>query len=358
MKKIIFFLLAIIVSIFFTHIILESNIMRIGQKEAAKLRDELHNLNINSIDDNEFYYKTLYYITASGEGFSAEVYKDSKGKLTIGYGFNMDRGDASRNEWDDVFKNYNLSFDEAKKGNLAITTDQALMLKKHGIQKRERELEKIYAPYWHQMRLNERAILTDMYYQLPALVGQKTKIAKFMKEYYKTNKIIYFDMAVVEIKEHSSFSKNPADKAGLQNRNNIRAIIFDSRDCPLYSMPHDELIPVSKQIKVTLGETIIPREVSDNFPKSNNHGDYYIWRTRMDDKVRSTHKEFEGKVFRHEDDMNHPTEEYGCRCYKQKLPIHAVIIDEEEDDDNQTIDDIVKQYEFQRFPEEILIPIR
>ncbi|MDP5110499.1 MAG: hypothetical protein NWP47_03850 [Rickettsiaceae bacterium] len=72
--------------------------MEINPKEAAKLRDELHNLDIHGSDDREVYYEKLYYIIASGEGFSSKIYRDSKDILTIGYGFNMDRGNASRNE--------------------------------------------------------------------------------------------------------------------------------------------------------------------------------------------------------------------------------------------------------------------
>jgi len=70
--------------------------MEINQKEAAKLRDELHNLDIHNVNDHEVYYEKLYYIIASGEGFSSKIYGDSKSILTIGYGFNMDRGNASK----------------------------------------------------------------------------------------------------------------------------------------------------------------------------------------------------------------------------------------------------------------------
>lgn len=332
MKKVKIFLLALIAILFGAYIadiILERNIMRIDAQEAAKLRDKLHNLDIGNVCDNEIYYQTLYYITASGEGFKPKVYTDTNGKLTIGFGFNMDRGAASENEWNNIFKG-EVSFDKAKRGEIEISREQALMLKKHGITKREIELAKIYAPYWNQMRLNERAILTDLYYQSPELAGKKTRIAKYMKEYYKTNKVTYLDLAVTEIRDHSSYAKNPLTRIGLQNRNNIREIIFDSRNSLLFSVPHDELIPKGKELEVTLGKTIISREISEKYPVSNNLGDYYIWRTRMDDKVRSGHQELEGKVFKHEDDAQYPGKDFGCRCYRENLPIHAVIIENEE----------------------------
>lgn len=132
--------------------------MEINPKEAAKIRDELHNLDIHSFDDREEYYEKLYYIIASGEGFSSKIYRDSKGILTIGHGFNMDRGNASRNEWNQIFKGL-ISFDEAKNGDSMITKEQARMLKRYGVENREKELAKIYDPYWEKMRLNERAIV-------------------------------------------------------------------------------------------------------------------------------------------------------------------------------------------------------
>jgi len=302
--------------------------MEIGAKESAKLRDELHNLDILNSDDREIYYNKLYYIIASGEGFSPEAYKDSKNLLTIGYGFNMDRGDASKNEWNKIFKG-SISFDSAKEGAIEITKEQARMLKQYGVTAREEEIAKIYDPYWDRMRLNEKAMLTDLYYQSPKLVGKGTKFSKYLKEYYKTGDAHYLELAVTEVKLYSSYSKNPIERIGLQNRNNIRAIILDSRACFLYSNPHDKLIPEDKKLKITLRQTIIPKYISSSFPKSNKLGDYYIWRTLRDDKVRSTHKEFEGKVFKHEYKIMHPGDDYGCRCYKERLPIHAEIIKQE-----------------------------
>lgn len=301
--------------------------MEIGEKVAAKLRDELHNLDIRDFFDREVYYDKLLYIIASGEGFKPKIYRDTKGILTIGYGFNMDRGSASRNEWNNIFKRA-LSFDAAKNGEIEITKEQARALKKFGVGLREKELAKIYAPYWDKMRLNERAILTDLYYQQPKLADDNTRFYVNLKEYYRTGNPDYFELAITEVKLHSSYSKNPIERIGLQNRNNIRAIILDSRVSPLYSNPRDELIPEDKKIRITLGETIIPREVSAKFPKTSDIGDYYIWRTRIDDKVRSSHAEHEGRVFRHDAQMMHPGEDYNCRCYKERLSINAEIIEQ------------------------------
>ena len=47
-----------------------------------------------------------------------------------------------------------------------------------------------------------------------------------------------------------------------------------------------------------------------------NEQDYYIWRTKGDNKVRDRHKEREGKVFNWHmpPTGGHPGEDYNCRC--------------------------------------------
>ncbi|MDC0865053.1 hypothetical protein OAP56_03815, partial [Rickettsiaceae bacterium] len=106
--------------------------MKIEREEAAWLRDELHNLDIGNKDDSDMYYRKLFHIIASGEDFKPRTYGDSKKIPTIGYGFNMGRGDASRKEWDAVFGD-SISFDDAKSGKISITKRQAIALKRFGI---------------------------------------------------------------------------------------------------------------------------------------------------------------------------------------------------------------------------------
>jgi GH24 family phage-related lysozyme (muramidase) len=340
MKKIIIFSLIIFICAIYFY---KERRMKIGPEEAARIRDELHNLDIRGFDDRKIYYDKLYYIIASGEGFSSTAYKDSHGLWTIGYGFNMDRGGASRREWNEIFEGL-ISFDDAKSGKIQITEEQGRMLKRYGVEKREKELSEIYSSCWDKMRLNERAILTDLYYQAPSLANGKTRISNHIEEYYRTGVEDYLQLAVTEVQLYSSHSPDPATRIGLQNRNNIRAIILDSRKSPLYSNPKDELIPEIKKIEIIPGKTVISREISDKFPKSNNHGDYYIWRTKMDGKVRASHQELEGKVFKYEDkNMKHPEEDPGCRCKAERLPIHAKIIEEEKD---ESLEEDLKQDDF------------
>ena len=50
-----------------------------------------------------------------------------------------------------------------------------------------------------------------------------------------------------------------------------------------------------------------------------NERDYYIWRTRKDEKVRDRHKEREGKIFNWHvpPTGGHPGEDYNCRCWAE-----------------------------------------
>jgi hypothetical protein len=74
-------------------------------------------------------------------------------------------------------------------------------------------------------------------------------------------------------------------------------------------------------------EIDVPSENAPN-PKLNdiladdmqkNPQDYYIWRTKKDDKVRSAHAEREGEIFNWHvpPTGGHPGEDYNCRCWAE-----------------------------------------
>ena len=73
-----------------------------------------------------------------------------------------------------------------------------------------------------------------------------------------------------------------------------------------------------KQIDVADEYAINPQLdsiISDDMTKNPN--DYYIWRTRKDDKVRGKHAEREGKIFNKHipPEGGNPGEDYNCRCW-------------------------------------------
>ena len=75
-----------------------------------------------------------------------------------------------------------------------------------------------------------------------------------------------------------------------------------------------------KQIDVADENAINPQInsiLADDMAKNPN--DYYIWRTRQDDKVRSKHAEREGKIFNKHipPEGGNPGEDYNCRCWAE-----------------------------------------
>ena len=75
-----------------------------------------------------------------------------------------------------------------------------------------------------------------------------------------------------------------------------------------------------KQIDVADENAVNPQLdtiISDDMHKNPN--DYYIWRTKGDDKVRSKHAEREGKIFNKHipPEGGNPGEDYNCRCWAE-----------------------------------------
>lgn len=60
----------------------------------------------------------------------------------------------------------------------------------------------------------------------------------------------------------------------------------------------------------------------DQLRQTNVGVEQYIWRTSLDERVRDSHREKEGKVFDWNDppaDTGHPGEDYQCRCYAEPV---------------------------------------
>ena len=61
--------------------------------------------------------------------------------------------------------------------------------------------------------------------------------------------------------------------------------------------------------------------------RMSEEGQYYIWNTRQDSKVRSEHAERHGYIFEWDNppEGGHPGEAPGCRCWATPLPTKAGI---------------------------------
>lgn len=303
--------------------------MKINEKEAIELRDKLHNLGTTRYE-LDLYREKLHYIIAASEDYSPTIYENKEGDLIIGYDYNMDIKFLSEEEWNHIFKG-TKSFNLAKQGLVGVTEEEARRLKTNKVDKISRELYQIFDPYWRGMRRNEKAILTEIYYHNKEFIQEGTNLFKYVIEYQKTSDEHYLELAVNEIRSNLDNAKNWLEKDRLKNINNIRAIIFDSRKCPLYSKPDDVLIPLNKRIEVIIGKTVISRETSAKFVKESEYCPYYIWRTRINGTLCPEHKNLEGKVFRY-GDIDSPGEERNCTCYAERVPLNITIIELDEND--------------------------
>ena len=48
----------------------------------------------------------------------------------------------------------------------------------------------------------------------------------------------------------------------------------------------------------------------------------------MDDNVSSNHTKYKGRVFRYGVQMVRPSQDYNCRCYKERITINDEIIEQ------------------------------
>lgn len=176
-----------------------------------------------------------------------------------------------------------------------------------------------------RLRMNERLVIEDCFFNGPKLVNSSTNFYKNMRDYYKIGDIQHLKLAVIEIRDKS----NPDKKKGVQTRRNGQAIILDSPDpkSQFYSAPGAPRMPA--KIVAKLNDTRIPYGLED-LPVNEN-SNYYIWRTNCDYKVRDDHFALEGKIFSKDATTPlgyHPSEKFNCRCRRQPLPANVVVVDE------------------------------
>lgn len=178
----------------------------------AKIRDTVHNLDLNKEDELKFYYKYLLYFIEENEGFRpyaeeiySNEYKDNQEpklvkKLIIGYGFNMNHPKA-QSIWDEVFRG-KISFDTAFKRQIKLNEEQAEELLMVQVRQCEHELSIIYKPYWEKFKPNERLSLTDIYFFSGAhYIGKRTKIYENMIKYYETSDVKFLHAVRYEIRK-------------------------------------------------------------------------------------------------------------------------------------------------------------
>lgn len=335
--------------------------------EAAEiLRDSTHNLVIteeNELDNKDYLDRAKYFIRLH-EGTRYEAYLDgikdpannnkfisaskfyslskerqeelrktcvdSKGNLkepitTVGTGINIESQEV-RNKLSDLLGMPGF-MDEVYSGRADITPEQDELLLTHAIKERSVELRKIYGSDWQALRANEKIVILSLHFNSPKLVGNYTKFRMHIGNYVKTSNPIHLIAAVKEVVVGS----NPDKVSGVQNRRNSEGTALASHLSPTYTKPNQS--PDAVKVKIAkINETRIPlSNDSVKIPVHYIKGNYFIWRTTMDQKVREDHLRYEGKVFR----KDTPPVGYmpgdkriNCRCKAEEVPNHIVVNDE------------------------------
>jgi hypothetical protein len=299
------------------------------------MRDTSHNLDLTNSAHLELYNKHKLEYIALFEGKSSRAYddeaesseykyayqifaipgKEPNGKITVGYGFNMD-AQGARNEWRKVFED-KVSFDDVRNGKAELTDEQMKKLLLHSVDIREKELQGLYGEIWYKLRANERIAVLSAYYNGPKLVNTSTKFFGHLKRYIETNDPKYLKAAV------SEHGNNKADPK-LVYRRQLESNLLDSTKAPFYRKPNEDPLP-PQPLKVVYNETRVPIGLEQLFPHVQD-SEFVIWRTRLDDKVRDEHLEREGKVYHISEIAG--LEDYGCRCSQVPVTGNLLIVDQ------------------------------
>ncbi len=326
---------------------------------ARIIKDSIHNLVIkkpNELDNNIFFSRTKYFIEML-EGSRNEAYIDGildpdnkrqfisaakfysldeaeqeklwdecikqtgkKPVTTVGIGANISKQKV-RDKLDKVLGQKGL-MDKVYYGKANLTDEQIEIIFKYDIYERLIELRRIYGEAWYKLRVNERIAILSLHFNYPDLVNEKSTFREHVLKYLETSDSIYLKNAVHEVKSRSNRAKSP----GIQNRRDAEAMLLNSCDAPIYTRPDQN----SDDVKTTIanvGQTVVP--ISENTPLASDNSEYFVWRTKMDKKVRQDHVLLESKIFRRDNaPVGYlPGDKHNCRCWAEKIPEYIFIND-------------------------------
>lgn len=310
--------------------------MNLSTRELVIIRDRLHNLDWSNPENLARYKHWRYVYFCGAEEAWSWAYDDAtkdkvrdnpdvRGNVTVGIGFNMNRGQDARDEWNKAFEGEESppDFDAIKEGRKHLTNAQIEKLFNQSITQRERELAGIYGSCWKKLRANERLAIESAYYPGSKTADRNSRFYGYMKKYYETGEERYFDNAILEIEKYS----NPKKNKGIARRRRAEALMLRSMDCPLYSKPGEPLCP-QRALTAKEGITLLSHAV-DTWPRptSAEDGDYYIWRTQEDERVRDDCRSHANRICAWKDPKitNKPGEAEGCRCNAEPVP-HLITV--------------------------------
>lgn len=242
--------------------------------------------------------------------------------VTVGIGLNINKPET-RTQYDELLGQPGL-MQVVYEGKKNLTDEQVALVFKECIYEHLVKIREDYGSDWDKLRANERICIHSLYFNNPRLVNWKSNFRKNIRKYVETNDEKYLRLAVKEVSEKS----NPKNSKGIQNRRDAEGILLASYDCPTFTKPCDD--PASRFPKIVhLNDTVMPLGLRGTSQRQAN-AEYFIWRTRMDAKVRGDHLNREGKVFcKNDPDTFLLGTDYNCRCQSEEVPDHLIIMDQD-----------------------------
>lgn len=113
------------------------------------------------------------------EGYRNRAYKDHKGNVTIGIGYNMERAGA-RDDFRKVLGFSDADFDAVKSGKRALTDDQVNKLFDYTIQEAEDIVDSKLGDAAKNLNEHQRMALVSLAFNLPGLIGPN--LTRMLKE--------------------------------------------------------------------------------------------------------------------------------------------------------------------------------
>ena len=106
--------------------------------------------------------KTMSETIANFEGVRKHVYKDTKGYLTVGVGFNMDQKNA-RKTFEKYIPKSQASFDDVRRGKKDLTKKQALSLFQGTLKEKKQTTRRIFPNYDKYPKAVQTALVNGVF---------------------------------------------------------------------------------------------------------------------------------------------------------------------------------------------------
>jgi GH24 family phage-related lysozyme (muramidase) len=217
-----------------------------------------------------------------------------------------------RGDWQ---KTVQTDFDDVYYGKVGINDEEVDKLLKHHIKEAVKTLKDVYKNVWDVFRPNEKMAIIVAYFNCNGVVGNNTNFQEHMTGYARTGDKEYLLKAVEELKARSNKDKLP----GIAVRREAEAALLNSTECPFYVFGNEKHFPNLRDA-VYAEKTRIPSSVTKG-ELASDADEFFVWRTKLDGKVRESHLIREGLIFRRgRAGMDMPGEAFGCRCWKEALP--------------------------------------